>query len=381
MRSVRRWLTVLGCSLVLVTGVAGQPAPSPATAASAQPAPATPADQEMQTLLERLSKAGEALVRNVQSPEAWRYQIEQADILVQLAWRATGQERDNWLKMAIDSYYSAAVQAPENDTYCRQRLAQMPGQVTRYFPGNPLVAYAALREIEADYTRSLGKNNESPATAQELLRQRLLRFAQEYPRVPEAPKAVLQAAQLGETLGKTEDAGRCYRFVAENYPGQPVARLARGELRRLGGMDGQIIDLHLPLLYPTGERGEQLFDLKQLRGKTVLLYFWSAATAQTSQGFHALKQLTDRYQYRGLEVVFVNLCGDPVQARQALSGLLTAGTHVYDPKGLNGPLAEQCGLRDVPQIFLVGKDGALLRHSLKSSQLDAALVGHVAPRR
>ena len=62
-----------------------------------------------------------------------------------------------------------------------------------------------------------------------------------------------------------------------------------------------------------------LDDLKQLRGKVVLVYFWSSTSPRAAEGFDALKPLTDRYQYRGLQVVYVNVGEDrkPAPIRRA----------------------------------------------------------------
>jgi hypothetical protein len=388
MRRASSWLTALVSSSVLAAGAMAQvpspyaairqPAPMP-PAAVAQPAqPASPEDREVQALLDRLSRVSDTLVRNIQSPQAYHYQVEQADVLLQLAARThKADERDNWLKMAVDSYYSAAVQSPDSDPAVYQRLVQLPAQIAQSYPGNPLYSYAALREVHADYERALSKAGNDPSKAQELLRQRLLQFAEKYPRVPEAAKAIVDAAALSEKLGKTEDACGCYRYLAEAYAGQPLSRQARAALRRLGGMNGEVVDLSLPQLYAAGAGTEQSFDLKQMRGSLVLVYFWASTCPQAAEGFQALKQLTDRYQYRGLEVVYVNLDGDPAKAREFLSGRLTAGTHVYQPGGMNGAVTERYGLVEVPQIFLLGRDSALLRHSLQPSQLDAALAGHL----
>jgi hypothetical protein len=373
MRRASRWLTVLVSSLSLAAGAFAQ---APARVAPGQPVETmSPADQEMQSLLEQLSRVSDNLVRNIQSPQAWRYQAEQGDLLLQLASRSKKvEERNNWLKMAVDSYYSAAVQSGDNEPAAQQRLAQLPALLAQHFPGNTLFSYAAMRGVHADYTRALAKGGD-PAQAQDVLRQRLLRFAQEYPRVPEAPQAIMDAAGLGESLGKTDDACRSYRYLAEHYPAQPLCRKARGALRRLGGLDGETVELKLPLLYPGSTGDDKTFDLKQMRGSVVLLYFWASTSPQAAEGFEALKRLTDRYQYHGLEVVYVNLDGDASKAKEYLAGRLIAGTHVVQPGGLNGAIAQRYGIEELPQMFLVGKDGGLVRHSLPPAQFEAALSG------
>ena len=50
----------------------------------------------------------------------------------------------------------------------------------------------------------------------------------------EAPKAVLEAGETWEALNKLDDARHCYRYLAEAYAGQPVARKAGGAYRGWG---------------------------------------------------------------------------------------------------------------------------------------------------
>ena len=78
-------------------------------------------------------------------------------------------------------------------------------------------------------------------------------------------------------------------------------------------------------------------------GKLVLVYFWSSTSARAAEDFNALKQVTDRFVGRGLEVVYVNMDGDPAAAKTFLSGRLMAGTHLYQKGGLDGAIASAAG--------------------------------------
>lgn len=354
-----------------------QPAQPAQPSQPAQPAQAaeqpTPAEKELQELMQRLTKVSEELVKNIESPQSWQYQLQQADLLLQIASRSQ-QDRDTWLKMAIESHHSAAVSSPESDRTAWDRMVQLPAVLAKYFPGNKLQGYAALMEIRAENSRMLGKEGVDQEKAKENLRQRLLRFAQDHHAAPEATKAILEAAQISESMGKTADACASYRALAENHAGKEVAREARAALRRLGGMNGEVVSLTLPLLYPTSAQPGQSFDLRELQGKLVVLYFWATDAAGAAEGFDALKRVTDQYQFRGLEVVYVNMDGDMARAQQYLSGKLTAGTHVLMKDGRKSAMAERYGLDKLPQIFLIGKDGGLVKHSLTAGSVESAVA-------
>jgi hypothetical protein len=325
-------------------------------------------------LLDRLTALSDRIAQNVQSPDSWRLHLEEADLLVQIAGRSKPEERDNWLGMAADSHYSAAITSPENDLTAAQRLADLPGVIARVFPGSRVAAYAALQGIQADCTRMQMKGGENQTSVQGYRRDRLLRFAQEFPMAPEAPKAVMEAAQISEAVGRPDDARTCYHYLAEHFPTHPLARKVGGALWRMG-LGGEPLDLALPLLFSPVEPGAPVFNLQSLRGRIVIVYFWSSVSPQASEDFSALKLITDRYRERGVEVLYVNMDDEPNKGRTFLSGRLTAGEHLYQIGGLNGQVAERYGIQKVPEVFLVGRDGVVVRHSLRASQLEAELIG------
>jgi hypothetical protein len=382
MKRVVGWLAVHGSLLLFAFHAgAGNPPSRPVPPGSVQQPDAglSQADREVQQLLNRLTELGNWISQNAQSAQAYRYQMAQADVMLQLGARSKAKERDDWLRMAVDSYYSASLQSPDSDPAARQRLTELPAQLGQAFPGNPVHAYAALQVIRAEHVRTLEKSPESGARANEQMRDRLLQFARDYATTPDAPKAVLEAGQLSESLGKPDEAKHCYRELTERFPSDPLVRKAGGALWRLG-LDGQPVHIKLPLLFASGPETQQV-DLQELRGALVVVYFWSSTSTQVAEDFQILKQLTDRYQYRGLEVLYVNLDSDPTAARTFLSGRLTAGIHLHQAGGLDSPIAERFGLQSLPQVLLVGRDGTVLRNAIRTSQIEGAVTTQLSGRR
>lgn len=365
-RALRKW-AVVGGSMALLTGslVANPPlvpVPQPAPEAMSQE------DREVQQLLNKLSEYSKAISANPQAPDAWRLQLGQSDVMLNLAFRAKGKERDDWLKMAVDCLGSAVVQSPDHDATAAQKMAQLPRQIVASLPGSAVWSYAALQEVRCLHTRAVGKE-EDPAKVQLYLRDLLVRFAQQYPSAAEAPAVVEEAAVLSEKLGKKDDALRCYRYLTEKYAGTPLARKAAGSLWRMR-TGSETVDIKLPRLYPTGDAHDAPFETKSLRGKLVVVYFWSAQRPEVASDLPTIKALTDRYHFRGLEVVFVNLDKDGQEARTYLTGLLTTGTHVHEAPGPQVSVVDRYGIQNLPEAFLVDTDGTLIKHSLKASQLE-----------
>lgn len=374
MSATRKWQPSLyGLLLVAANTFAASPY-APPVAARDGATPLAPSDeQQVRPLLDKLTELSQLIERNSQSPDVWRYHLEQAELLLRLAARSEAKEREGMLRMAVDGFYSAALLSPREQSAAFEQLRQLPYRISQYFPGSPVIFYAVLQEIQADCFLVMEQTGGDRGKSEQHRCERLLQFARQHPAVPEAAKAVLQAAQTAESLGQTNEACRCYHYLAEHFPNDTVGRKSAGALWRLG-QDHQPMALDLAQLYPTNSAGNSMFNLDELRGRLVVVYFWDSTCVGAAEDFQLLKQLTDRYAGRGLEVVYVNMDSDPALGRAFLSGKLTAGVHLHQAGGLNGPIAERYGLQQVPQAFLVGRDGTLLKHSLSVSQLEPELA-------
>jgi hypothetical protein len=274
--------------------------------------------------------------------------------------------------MAVDSYYSAASMSPAGETVARQRFAELPARIARSSPKSPAVAYAAIQGVRADYMRRMSENPTNAGAARAQLCEGLVAFAAAYPHSAAAPGAVLEAAQAYEALGRTDDARRSYGYLADHFPTHAAARNARASLWRLAG-PGTPVPLDLPPLYPTGNATVAAKQDHSHPGKVVVAYFWSSTTPQAAADLQKLRDLSDRYQDQGLEVVCVDVDADPAQARVFLAGRLTAGEQLYQPGGQEGA-ADHYGISSLPSAIVIAGDGTLARHSVKTSQLEKEIA-------
>jgi hypothetical protein len=369
MNATSKWLPSLGGSLLIAANLF-------AYSPDAVSTEGVPNEQQLRPLLDKLTELSQFIERNSQSPQVWQYHLEQAELLLRLAVQSQEKERDGVFRMAVDAFYSAALLCPREQPIAFERLRQLPSRLAQSYPGSSAILYAVLQEIQADCVLVLEQSGGDSVKSEKHRCERLLQFARQHPDVPEAAKAVLQAAQTAESLGDNEEAGRCYRYLVDHHPTDAAARKAVGALWRLG-QDHQPMVLELPLLYASANNSNAVFNLDEMHGRLVVVYFWTSTSDRVSEEFQMLKQLTDRYAGRGLEIVYVNLNSEPAEGRAFLSGRLTAGVHVYQPGGMEGSIAERYGLQKVPQAFLVGTDGELLKHSLSASQLATELANRL----
>src|SRR5439155_25585064 len=153
--------------------------------------------------------------------------------------------------------------------------------------------------------------------------------------------------------------------LAKNHAEHPLAKKAAGALKRLG-LDGKPFELTATRLGVNGE-----FDIRSMAGKVVVVYYWGSWNQQCAADFFKLKMLVNTYGSKGLEVVCVNLDNDAAAAMAFLQRTQTPGTHLHkQPGGLESPLAVNYGVMVLPHLFLVGRDGKVVSHTVQTNGLE-----------
>jgi cytochrome c biogenesis protein CcmG/thiol:disulfide interchange protein DsbE len=111
-------------------------------------------------------------------------------------------------------------------------------------------------------------------------------------------------------------------------------------------------DFTLPLL--TG----QSLTLSSLKGKVVMVDFWSSWCPPCRQEAPALAAAYERYRARGVEFVGVAIWDSEDEVRKFLER-----NRITYPNGLDlkGVTAIEYGVRGIPEKFFVDRDGTLVR--------------------
>src|SRR5262249_1598581 len=143
---------------------------------------------------------------------------------------------------------------------------------------------------------------------QEQWQGRLARFVQDYPKADDTADALLQLGMGSEFLGKEIEAKKWYQQLATAHADKkPLAEKAEGALRRLD-LEGK--DYELAGTTTDGKN----FNISQLRGKVVAVYYWASWNQQSVGDFARLKLLMNTYAGKGLELVCINLDSAPPEA-------------------------------------------------------------------
>jgi hypothetical protein len=324
-------------------------------------------DPRLQQLIEQLSAHDKTQVPAATGPNAAavRYHLTRADILEKIVAAVKPADREPWIRQVADSLSSAAQVSTPADKAPFTRLAALEKQLVEAVPGSALAAYVAFRGLQADYSLKLASasGGDKFNEVQKEWMEKLTKFAQAYPKVDDTPDAMLQLGMVCEFLSKDVEAKNWYTQLARNFADKPQGAKAQGAIHRLE-MEGKVMQL----------AGTQLsdpsaaFNLEQLRGRIVIIYYWASWNGQSNTDFARLKALLDGN--KDLALVAVNLDGNVEDARAYLKSNPAPGVHLYQAGGLDGKLAVDYGVMVLPNLFLIGKDGKVLSRNVQVSTVE-----------
>ncbi len=196
-------------------------------------------------------------------------------------------------------------------------------------------------------------------------------FASTFPNENAKAASLLQAAGWScELHGLNEQALACYTDLRKSFPESPQGQQVAAVLRRLNlvgkpvQLAGQTLD------------GKYL-SIDDLKGKTVLIVFW----ASDNPSFHALlpKLSAAAKQYANKDLAILGVCLDEDQ--EALESFLK--THSIDwpqifttdpaKRRWNNEIVKYYGVRHIPQLWLIDRQGIALDVQLNADQLEARI--------
>jgi peroxiredoxin len=325
---------------------------------------------ELQKLLEALAALDARPPAAQPAPNAAvkEYNQKRAALIQHILGKADAKDKETWIKQLADSYSSWAQNSPDSEKTGFNLLAQLKNDVVKSGAGSNLAGYVTFRELWAEFARPLTEGKgEALVKVQEQWMAKLQGFVEAFPKAEDTADALMHLAMGHEFGGKDKEevAKRYYQQLCTNFPEHPAAPKAKGAMRRLT-LDGQPFELAGPKL----DGGA--FNIAQLKGKAVIVYYWASDCQTCAADFARLKQ----FSAKGVEVVGVSLDDQAAQAQQFVKTNSVAGVQLFqagENGGMNSPLATQYGIMGLPHILLVGRDGRVISRSIQIGELEEAL--------
>jgi thiol-disulfide isomerase/thioredoxin len=191
------------------------------------------------------------------------------------------------------------------------------------------------------------------------------------------PATARVAAQLAEDLAGLPGADAVAKRAHETFiplfeksADPQVQRLAEklaGGLRRLALL-GQPLPVSGKLLDDTP------FDPALLSGKVVLVDFWATWCGPCVAEIPAIRAHYDKYHAAGFEVVGVSLDDDPAALREFVAEKEIPWPVILDSRDPRASLADRYGIKAIPAMFLVGRDGKVVSVRARGEALAALLA-------
>jgi len=274
----------------------------------------------------------------------------------------TKQDREDWIKQVADCYGTAAQNL---DRAALAKLTEWVTKLVKEEPGSNLAGYLAYREMSADYALKLAsvKPADMPKLQDEW-KDRLAKFVQDYANAEDTPDALMQVGMVNEFIGKETEAKNWYGELVKNFPKSPQMPKADGAIRRLT-CEGKVFDLASKTL-GTGNP----FDVKGLKGKIILVYYWASWNTQCVADFAKIKQLLTVYGPKGVELICVNLDNNAADAIKFLQTTPVAGTHLYETGGQDSPPAVNYGIMVLPHMFVLDTEGKVVSRNAQVATLE-----------
>jgi thiol-disulfide isomerase/thioredoxin len=113
-----------------------------------------------------------------------------------------------------------------------------------------------------------------------------------------------------------------------------------------------------PPLEFTSLSGE-LVNLENLKGKVVLIDFWASWCGPCRRVMPDLVETYKQYHNKGFEIIGINLDKDKSQLEKYMQEMGITWPQYYDGLMWNNKIAVRFGVRGIPHIVLVDKNGAV----------------------
>ena len=133
---------------------------------------------------------------------------------------------------------------------------------------------------------------------------------------------------------------------------EPVRTMAKGALQELGRLDAPL-DLSFTAL------DGRSVSRANLKGKVVLIDFWSTTYLPCVRELPDLKKLQDKYHAAGFQVIGISLDSNKQAHQRFIEKEHISWPQYYDPEGMTNRFAREFGIRSIPVVWLVDRHGVL----------------------
>ena len=116
-------------------------------------------------------------------------------------------------------------------------------------------------------------------------------------------------------------------------------------------------------------------DLRNFRGKVVLVDFWASWCPDCNRELPTVQKVYDKYKDRGLVLIGISLDKDAKALANFVAKKSLPWPQYFDGKGWDNEFAAKYGVRSIPEMWLVDRQGALVTTFVPIEKLDDQVAG------
>lgn len=319
-------------------------------------------DDQLQKTIEELQKIDESIARAAAPQQRAQLIEKRADLLEQLAEQSkTPAEKAMWYRQLADML-SGEVQSGVYPAGAK-RLEELFNKLKdRKEIDRNIIAHVRICQYTAEYGLAMQAPKPDFIKIQTDWLKNLEQFVAEYPQSPDAAEAMLQLGISQEFNGQEEAAAQWYQRIKQNFPDSPAAQKAAGAKWRLESV-GKVLAMSGQAL------GGGTIDLAKLRGKPVLIHYWTTWSEPSKADLATIDQLLRKYGNK-LAAVGINLDSTSREAQAAVAQLRVSWPQIWEEGGLDSRPANQLGIITVPTTILIDAQGRVVNRAVGSNEIE-----------
>ncbi len=326
-------------------------------------APENALTDDMRDLINQLGEV-EKSIKAAKTPAETKAAYEKtAALLRQLAAQSkTQNDQAVWIRQLADTLGSAAQQGEYADGIVE--LKRLHKELVGQAPKSELTAYVQYRLMLAEYSLNIQKADPKDfESVQKDWTDQLAAFVEQFPTSEDSPEAMWQLAVAEEIAQNDEKALEwCEKIIALGQEKSGITyRKAEGARRRLTSV-GKPLELN------ANTTSGKPFDVKQARGRMVLIHFWATWSDSCVEDTEALALLTRKYNDKFLPVG-VSLDRTVADVDGFVKEHEVKWPQIFSEGGLDSPLAIDLGVTSVPTMILLDTEGKVIDRNVNVADL------------
>lgn len=213
--------------------------------------------------------------------------------------------------------------------------------------------------VQADYFVTLDKIAPSGKPPAKDAGKQIRTYVKRYGKTPAEATALIRAVDLAKKTGQTTVEKELLDTLEKDHATDGAAHLL---LRRAGRRPPFYAEVSLL-------NGKKLSLPDGAKGKVLVVDFWAMWCPPCLVALPHMKQLYAKYKPKGVEFLGISL--DRANSRDKLAAFIKTNQiewlHAYSGKYWDDPTARHYGIRGIPSVWVIGKDGRVVSDNARGN--------------